>query len=95
MTDISWGQFSVASGGWLLFALTAITLLRMVMKGRLVPRQTLEDALHDRDEWRAESRIKDSQLATKDQHLAHLAEVGETQKMILRSLGSPTPQEGT
>jgi hypothetical protein len=65
-----------------------------------VPRSSLDDALHDRDEWRAESRVKDAQMAakddqldTKDEQLRHLAEVGETQKALLNAIGKLTGQE--
>jgi len=91
-SGIPWGSFSVATGGWLLFALTAALLIRAIMSGKLVPRSTYDDALHDRDEWRAESRIKDSQIATKDAQLAHLSEVGETQKAVLHALGKLTQE---
>ena len=82
MVDISWGQFSVASGGWLLVGMFVIAMWR----GKVVPRSSLDDAIHDRDEWRAESRIKDTQLATKDEQLGHMREVGETQKALLTSI---------
>ena len=84
-----WQAFSVATGGWLLVA----GFVAAMMRGRLVPRSSLDDALHDRDEWRAESRIKDQQIATKDQQLSHLAEVGETQKSLLTALGRLTEVE--
>lgn len=88
-----WQAFSVATGGWLLFAMLAVGVVRAMIKGKLVPRSSLDDALHDRDEWRAESRIKDSQIAMKDTQLNHLAEVGETQKSLLHALGRLTHQE--
>jgi hypothetical protein len=65
--------------GWALVALTVVALMR----GKLVPRSSLDDAFHDRDEWRAESRIKDAQLAEKDVQLGHLAEVGRTTEALL------------
>lgn len=93
-SGVPWGQFSVATGGWLLAAVVVIAVVTSMIRGKLVPRSSLDDAIHDRDEWRAESRIKDSQialkdqqLATKDQQLAHLSEVGETQKAVLAALG--------
>lgn len=48
----------------------------LIYTGRLIPRSTLEDAHHDATEWRAESRIKDAQLAEKDKQLRHMREVG-------------------
>jgi len=84
-----WQAFSVATGGWILVAGFVVAMMR----GRLVPRSSLDDALHDRDEWRAESRIKDAQIAKKNEHLDHLAEVGETQKALLSALSKLTVQE--
>lgn len=80
--DNIWQAFSVASAGWVLVA----GFVTAMWRGKVVPRTSLDDALHDRDEWRAESRIKDQQLAEKDEQLSHLAEVGETQKAVLSAL---------
>ena len=72
----------VCAGGWGLAAYFA----RLVYTGRLVPRSTMEDVEHDRSEWRAESRIKDTQIAVKDEQLRHLAEVGRTVEAIMRAV---------
>lgn len=58
----------------------------LVWSGRLVPRRTYEDVLHDRDEWRAESRIKDAQLAEKDTQLGHMGEVGRIVEAAMSSI---------
>lgn len=92
-SGIPWGSFSVATGGWVLFAIVSMLLIRAMVRGTLVPRSALDDALHDRDEWRAESRIKDTQISIKDKQLDHLAEVGETQKSLLHALGKLTGTE--
>ena len=76
---VPWGQFTAASAGWALSGF----FLWLFFKGRVVPRSTLDDVIHDRDEWRSESRIKDAQIAEKDQQLRQLAEVGELQKSVL------------
>ena len=76
---VPWGQFTAASAGWALAAFG----MWLVFSGKLVPRSTHDDVIHDRDEWRAESRIKDAQIAEKDQQLRQLAEVGELQKSVL------------
>lgn len=84
-----WQSFSVATAGWLL----VVVFVTAMWKGKVVPRQSLDDALHDRNEWRAESRLKDQQIAEKDQQLRHLAEVGETQKAVLLSLSKLADKE--
>lgn len=58
----------------------------LVMTGRLVPRRTYDDKVHEANEWRTESRIKDAQIHEKDTQLQHLAEVGRTVDHIMRSM---------
>lgn len=79
LEGIPWPAVTAASGGWLLTAAFVLAMIR----GRLVPRSALDDVIHDRNEWRAESRIKDQQIAEKDTQLGHMAEVGEVQKTVL------------
>ena len=79
--DLPWPSIGIGSG-WLFVGLA----VWLVLTGRLVPRSTLEDATHDRDEWRAESRIKDAQLSEKDLQLRHMEEVGTTVNAVMRSL---------
>lgn len=82
--------------GWLL----AFVFVVLVYRGKLVPdrqvtheldatAKALERAEHDRDEWRAESRIKDAQVAERPQ-LAHMGEVGRQVKRVLSAL-QPLP----
>lgn len=78
----------MATAGWVLVA----GFVTAMWRGKVVPRSSLDDALHDRDEWRTESRIKDQQISEKDFQLQHLAEVGETQKSVLSSLSQLTKQ---
>lgn len=89
MADFPWQAFSVATAGWILVA----AFVAAMIKGAVVPRSSLDDALHDRDEWRAESRIKDAQIAEKDSQLMSMAEVGEAQKALLTSIARLTGQE--
>lgn len=89
MDGFPWQAFSVATAGWLLVA----GFVDAMRRGKLVPRSSLDDALHDRDEWRAESRIKDMHIAEKDKQLSHLAEVGETQKSVLSALSKLSNRE--
>lgn len=71
-----------------------VALFWLLATGRLSTRNVL-------DEWRAESRTKDEQLAEKDRQLAekdrqlaHLAEVGRTVDAIMRSLKAGPPAGG-
>jgi hypothetical protein len=83
---LPWPAITAAGGGWALFGITSILLIRAFIRGDAVPRSTLDDALHDRDEWRAEGRIKDAQIAEKDRQLGHLEEVGKTVEQLARGL---------
>lgn len=96
MDMIPWPEVGVGSG-WLFVGLFVYAIL----SGKLVPRATLTDATHDRDEWRAESRIKDaqihekdSQLSEKDKQLGHMAEVGRNTLAIMHALKA-TPEVGS
>lgn len=44
---------AVELGPWGLFLLLVFLIVRAVVKGDLVPRQTYQDILTDRDQWRA------------------------------------------
>lgn len=94
--------------GWLGIVGTCVALLSwgvsLIARGKLVPLSThqreldaaaaaVEKAEHDGNEWRAEGRIKDAQLAEKDKQLAekdkqltYMREVGETSKATLSAL---------
>lgn len=89
----SLGDLVAANGSVLSWTGLAAFVVISIVRGWLVPRRTHEDALHDRDEWRAESRLKDAQIAEKDKQLGHLAEVGEAQKALLTSIGRLTGRE--
>lgn len=88
----------IALSGWSLVAY----YMRGVMAGRLHPQATLDrmerdhqrevgDISHDRDEWRAESRIKDAQLALRDEQLRVVTIIGETTKATLDALNANLP----
>lgn len=54
---LPWGAWlGIAGTGWAL----AASCVWLVYRGELVPRRTLEDATHDRDEWRAAHRISEA-----------------------------------
>lgn len=76
--------------GWFLVGVFVL----LIYRGNLVPRSTHEDALHDRDEWRAESRIKDAQIAEQNKQLGHMAEVGQTVEAVMRAIQQPTARGG-
>lgn len=86
----SLGDLVATNGSLLSWTGLGAFIILSVVRGWLVPRRTHEDALHDRDEWRAESRLKDAQIAEKDKQLGHMAEVGEAQKALLTSLNQMT-----
>lgn len=67
----------------------------LVLTGRLIPRKTYDDKVHEANEWRAESRLKDAQIAEKDEQLRELANVGRTVSAVMRAIqrGSTKDQE--
>lgn len=60
--------------GWTLFALLAWLVVRAVVRGDLVPRSTHEDALHDRDMWRANSMVSEAGRAKVEDNQRELLE---------------------
>ena len=80
-TMIPWPQVGIGSG-WLFVGVCVWAIVR----GHLIPRGTHDDVIHDRDEWRAESRIKDAQIDEKDGQLRHMAEVGKLTEAILTAV---------
>ena len=84
MEALPWPTITAETGGWVLFGIAAVALIF----GLLVPRKAvndmianhnraLDDVIHDRDEWRAEARLKDQQVA----------ELGEQNTILLREIG--------
>ena len=72
--------------GWLVTA-------REVERIETSAREALEKAEHDRDEWRAESRIKDAQIGVKDEQIRErdrqisaLSEVGDLLTDLFRTM---------
>lgn len=87
---LPWGAWLGISGtGWGL----AATFMWLVYRGQLVPRSTLDDTAHDRNEWRAEGRIKDQQILEKDTQLRYMAEVGETVKALVGAVQRLTDKD--
>lgn len=87
-------QVGIGSG-WAL----AFLFVVLVYRGNLVPRRTYDDKVHEANEWRTESRIKDQQMVKKDEQIAekdkqlrHLSQVGLTVDAIMRAVGSQVNQ---
>jgi hypothetical protein len=82
----------IGSGsGWAAFIVTAILIVRAVIKGDLVPRSTHErevtKAEHDANEWRAEGRIKDQAIIqTLEPIKATTEQTGKTLHFFLQEL---------
>ena len=78
--------------GWLL-ATGRLVTSREVERIETSAREALEKAEHDRDEWRAESRIKDAQIGVKDEQIRErdrqisaLSEVGDLLTDLFRTM---------
>lgn len=54
--------------------------------GRIFTKRQYDDVIHDRDEWRAESRLRDQEIAEKNEQLRHMAEVGGLMKQVLAAV---------
>lgn len=63
-----------------------VWFVSLIYRGRMYPGRMYDDKAHEADEWRAESRLKDKQLAEKDKQLGHLAPVGETVNAVMRAI---------
>lgn len=61
-------------------------LVLLILLGRLVPRRTMEDVLHDRDEWRAAHRISETARAEAARQVEELLEHAKTTDELLRAL---------
>ena len=68
-----------------------VLILLALARGWLVTGRELANVVHDRDEWRTESRIKDQQIAEQAAQLEHLAEVGRTVEQLARGLQREMP----
>ena len=55
-------------------------------KGWIVTRRELEQAHHEANEWRSESRIKDQHIAELDEQIRLLGEVGRTVEQAFKEL---------
>jgi hypothetical protein len=65
-------------------ALAGLSVL-LILTGRLVPRKTLEDIEHDRDEWRTAHRISETaRQEERDHNAALIRDVAEPIKGFLQ-----------
>lgn len=69
-------------------ALAGLCVL-LILTGRLVPRRTVEDITHDRDEWRAAHRISEAARAEAASQVEELLEHARTTDAFMRSLPHP------
>lgn len=86
------GDFSAmgALDGLPLGTLTPAGLLAVVVLliavGRLVPRRTMEDVIHDRNEWRAAHRVSEQARQELAEQVGELLEHARTTNKVLSSL---------
>lgn len=79
--------------GWALVVLFVVMFFRgkihtdAEVQRMVVDHQRLvADLIHDRDEWRAEGRLKDQQIDEQGIQLRYLAEVGKTVQAVLNAV---------
>ena len=75
--------------GWLIVGLVVIA----IMRGNLVPRRTVDDVIHDRDEWRAAHRISEAARVEGASQVEELLEHARTTDAFIRSLPHPTREK--
>lgn len=61
-------------------------LILLIGLGRLVPRRTMEDVIHDRDEWRAAHRISEQARVELAETVTEMLEQMRTTNALLQSL---------
>lgn len=61
-------------------------LILLILTGRLVPRRTMEDALHDRDEWRTAHRISEAARVELGEQVGELLEQGRTTNAFIQAI---------
>jgi hypothetical protein len=73
--------------------LLAVVILFIAM-GRLVPRRTMDDVIHDRDEWRAAHRLSEQARVELAESVTELLEHARTTNALLKAFpyGSPHPR---
>jgi len=64
-------------------------LVLLIALGKLVPRRTMEDTIHDRDEWRTAHRISEQSRVELAGMVGELLEHARTTDAFIRSLPHP------
>lgn len=67
--------------------LLAVVILLIAM-GRLVPRRTMEDVIHDRNEWRAAHRISETARQQQEESLRELLDGYRSLDAYIRAIPS-------
>ena len=81
MESIPWPQVGIGSG-WAL----VVFVLVLFFRGKIWTDAAYQQKVHEANEWRTESRIKDQQIREQEIQLGHLSEVGKTVDAIMRSI---------
>lgn len=67
-----------------------------ILKGKLVPRATLEDVIRDRDQWRAAHELSETARGESAGQVETLLEYARTTDAFIRALpGQPHPPRRT
>lgn len=98
LTD-PWAYIAAGAIGVILLALRQIATGKWyhhttVERELAAANEAVERAEHDRDEWRAESRIKDTVIADQGEQLRHAAEVGELMKAMVTEVRALAHRNG-
>lgn len=79
-------------GPWGLFLLLVFLVVRAVVKGDLVPRQTYQDILTDRDQWRSAHQTSEQARQEERQQKRELLEYAKLGTHVVSSL--PKVEDG-
>ena len=79
--------FGIPLGALTPAGLLAVVIMLIAM-GRLVPRRTMEDVIHDRDEWRTAHRLSEQARVEQDETLRGVLKSMETLEAFIRALPS-------
>lgn len=92
MRVASWDQLPIVQGGAV--AILAWVFIQ-VMRGRIVPRRTLDDMKAERDTWRDAHRVSEEARHIAQGQVGQLLELSRTASHVLTALPQPSGQEVT